>query len=312
MPGGGAKHLAVPGPVPSTGCAPPETYERSRGVGSASPPTRLNPRGVRLTFEALSTRRIGTSGSPIPLRPFAGPWGLPARRRPRPIARPTRLAPVAFASPPRLSLEAACRASSLRASRDAPLLGFPALQHIPDPRVHLHGGSEPSATFRPQGFNPLAGFLPASPPGLVSCRSAPGLRPSGVSSSRSVAASFRRPLTSTTFVPPPEALLPALGISPSVGAIRGLVLEASRPGNPRFRTPCDGRPEAVPLVGFILPGARSPATAPPPIRRPSPHGLPGGHRGCPLFPPRSSGVLDGRGTRSAPGVERPLRGSSPL
>jgi hypothetical protein len=195
MPGGGVERLATPDTVPSTGCAPPETYGRSRGAGPASPPTRLNPRGVRLTFEARSTRRIGVSGSPIPLRPFAGPWGLPPRRRPRPITRPTRLAPVAFASPPRLSLEAACRASTLRPSHSAPLLGFLALQHMPDPRVHLHGGSDPSATFRPQGFDPLAGFLPASPPGPVSCRSAPGLRPSGVLSSGSVGASHeaRRP-----------------------------------------------------------------------------------------------------------------------
>ena len=189
MPGGGVERLATPDAAPSTGCAPPETYERSRGAGPASPPTRLNPRGVQLTFEAPSTRRIGASGSPIPLRPFAGPWGLPPRRRPRPIVRPTRLAPVAFASPPRLSLEAACRASSLRSSRSAPLLGFPALQHMPGPRVHLHGGSEPSATFRPQGFYPLAGFLPASPPGPVSCRSAPGLCPSGALSSGSVGSS---------------------------------------------------------------------------------------------------------------------------
>jgi hypothetical protein len=162
---------------------------RSRGAGPALPPIRRNPRGVRLTFEAPSKRRTGVSGSPIPLRPFAGPWGLPPPRRPRPIARPTRLASLAFASPPRLSLEAACRASSFRAPRDAPLLGFPALQHMPDPRVHLRGGSEFPATFRPQGFDPLAGFLPASPPGPVSCRSAPGLRPSGVSSSGTVGAS---------------------------------------------------------------------------------------------------------------------------
>jgi hypothetical protein len=149
----GAKRLATPGTISSTGCSPAETYEQPRGVEPASPPTRPSPRGVGLTYGAHSPRRIAPSGFAIPLRPFAGPWGLPPQRRPRPIARPTRLTPRAFAPPPGFSLEATCRAAPFRAPRDAPLLGFPALRHMPDPRVHSRGGSTPryvpATRFRP-------------------------------------------------------------------------------------------------------------------------------------------------------------------
>jgi hypothetical protein len=64
--------------------APSETHEAtSRGRGAVAV-AAAGPRGVELTFGALSTRRIGLSGCPIPLRPLAGPWGFPSNRRPRP------------------------------------------------------------------------------------------------------------------------------------------------------------------------------------------------------------------------------------
>jgi hypothetical protein len=68
----------------STGCFPfRDVSATSRGrAGVTVDPG--NPRGVGLTFGVPSMRRIGVSGSPIPLRPLAGPWGLPPHRRPRP------------------------------------------------------------------------------------------------------------------------------------------------------------------------------------------------------------------------------------
>ena len=261
MPGGGAGRLATPDAAASTG-APSRDVRAISGAGPASPPTRLNPRGVQLTFEHP---RHDVSEHPVLRSPstFAGPWGFPPRRRPRPIARPTRLAPVAFASPPRLSLEAACRASSLRSSRSAPLLGFPALQHMPDPRVHLHGGSEPSATSRPQGFDPLAGFLPASPPGPISCRSAPGLRPSGVLSSGPVGTSHEVRHPHDVGCPPAVHFTAAWG-----GRNRPRTPQARPRGFPYPESGTPDRllsltPESAPLLGFLLPEASVPPVAPP-------------------------------------------------
>ncbi len=122
------------------GVLPFRDYWQPRGVEPTSPSTRPSPRGVRLTFEAHSARRIDVSGSPIPLRPLAGPWGLPSCRRPRSIARPTRLAPVAFAPPPGFSLEAARRAS--RPSRVQGRSAQRASLGVPCPSAH-HGLAGP-------------------------------------------------------------------------------------------------------------------------------------------------------------------------
>jgi hypothetical protein len=158
-----SERLAAPGAASSTGCSPSETYtaiSRCRS-GVAAEPTQPSWSQADLRSSLDATYR--TIRFPIPLRPIAGPWGLPSRRRPRPIARPTRLAPVAFAPPPRLSLEAACRASSSRAPRDAPLLGFPALQHMPDPRVHLRGKIRTPRYVPASGFRPPRRLPPREP-----------------------------------------------------------------------------------------------------------------------------------------------------
>jgi hypothetical protein len=262
---------------------------RSRGAGPALPPIRRNPRGVRLTFEAPSKRRTGVSGSPIPLRPFAGPWGLPPPRRPRPIARPTRLASLAFASPPRLSLEAACRASSLRAPRDAPLLGFPALQHMPDPRVHLRGKLRPPRYVPASGFRPSRRLPPREP-------SRPCFMPerSWASPFRGFLLRDRRCLSRGPS--PPRRWLPA-GCTLRGGKER--TESAARSASPSPGLPVPGvrmprpavrqSPESAPLLGFILPEACDPPAAPP---------RPGGH---PPLGFRTTFELAPRGRPGPPG-----------
>jgi hypothetical protein len=153
----------------------------------AADPT--DPRGVRLTFGALSTRRIGSSGS----RSLCGL--LQAHEVFRRAAGLGRLLDLLACLPwpsPLLQgfhsrLPAALRPFGRRATRLSwGFMPFSASQT----RGSTTTGFPHPATFRPQGFYPLAGFLPASPPGLISCRSAPGLRPSGTCSSGSVGTSY--------------------------------------------------------------------------------------------------------------------------
>jgi hypothetical protein len=236
------------------------TTSRCRARVAADP---TDPRGVGLTFGAHSVRRIGSSGFPIPLRPFAGPWGFPPYRRPRPIARPTRLAPRAFAPPPGFSLEAACRASSFRAPRDAPLLGFRALQRMPDSRVHSPRGFQPPlrSGLRVSTLSPACSprALPALfHAGALLGFALQGLAPPGPS------APLTRPVTPTTLAARrlrtsrrPE--------SRQIGrATRQPVLGASRTRSPNRPTGCSpGAKRPAPLLGFILPEALPPPAAPP-------------------------------------------------
>lgn len=223
-------------------------------------------------------RSIGSSGFPIPLRPFAGPWGLPPQRRPRPIARPTRLTPRAFAPPPGFSLEVACHATPFRAPRDAPLLGFPALRHI-QTRGSTRAGLPHPATFRPRGFDLLAGLLPASPPGPVSCRSAHGLHPSGVCSSGSVGASPEAPSPSRRWLP--AGCAPRGGPGRTVSARDPQARPQGFPSPesaPRSRLFARRRWGTIPSWASILPGASSalaapPRSAAPPLGFPTAYGL---------------------------------------
>jgi hypothetical protein len=307
----GAERLATPGTIPSTGCSPTETYEQPRGVEPASPPTRSSPRGVGLTFGAHSLRRIALFGFAIPLRPFAGPWGLPPQRRPRPIARPTRLTPRAFAPPPGFSLEVACRATPFRASRSAPLLGFPALRHMPDPRVHSRGGSMPRYVPASR-FRPPRRLTPREPSRPCFMPERPWALPS-----RGLLLQVRRRLSRG-----PATLT-------TLAARR---LRTSR----RSRSHRLGARPASPSSGLPVPGVRSPQ----PAVRPTPLGndpLLGFHPPWGLFrlPPRRPDQrlppwtsrrpsdlrpaaapalrgLHGERPSSTPRAEQPLRGSLPI
>jgi len=131
-----------------------------------------------LTFGVLLTRRIGFVGlRRPPLRPFSGPWGLPPRHRSRPSIQPTDLTPVALTSPsgfhPRLP--AAPDSFECHARHASPGVRSPFSTY--QARGSTTTGFPHPATFRPQGLNPLDGFLPANPPDHISDRSAHGLLP---------------------------------------------------------------------------------------------------------------------------------------
>jgi hypothetical protein len=249
------------------------------------------------------------SGSPIPLRPLAGPWGLPSHRRPRSIARPTRLAPVAFAPPPGFSLEAARRAS--RPSRVQGRSAQRASLGVPCPSAH-HGLAGPLIAGLPT--SPLRSVLRVSTlPTVCSPRALPtifqagallgfalqGLAPPGPS------APLTRPVTPATLA---ARRLRTSRRSESrlvVRAARKPVLGASRPRSPNPPAGCS--PDAVglaPLLGFILPEALPPPAAPP---RPGGH-PPLGFRATFGLAPRDR--PDPPGSSTASGLARLLEPSS--
>jgi hypothetical protein len=167
------------------------------------------------------------------------------------------------------------------------------------------------ATFRPQGFHPLDGFLPASPPDRLSGRSAPGLLPSRGLLLPVRRYSFRSPSPPRRW--PPAASATFGGLGRTIGSTtREPVLEASRPGNPHRPAGCypdrNGR-----IPSWASPSLRSSLHR---SRRPDPAAIPpglsNGVRACAPQPPRPSGVFDDQRPGSTPGAERPLRGSSPL
>jgi hypothetical protein len=291
-------------------------YWQPRGVEPTSPSTRPSPRGVRLTFEAHSARRIDVSGSPIPLRPLAGPWGLPSHRRPRSIARPTRLAPVAFAPPPGFSLEAARRAS--RPSRVQGRSAQRASLGVPCPSAH-HGLAGPLIAGLP--ISPLRSALRVSTlPTVCSPRALPTIFQAGALLGFALQG----------FAPPGPSVPLTRPVTPTTLKARQL-RTSWRPGSHRT-----GARPASPSSGLTVPGVRSrrpvvhqyrrdrsppglhPSWGPSasrraaPIWRPSPPGLPDGFRTCVLPPPRPSGVFDDERPSSTPGVEQPLQGSFPI
>jgi hypothetical protein len=210
---------------------------RSRGADPASPPNRLNPRGVRLTFGAHSTRRIGLSGSRSPCGLSQAPGVF---RRAAGLGRlldllaslpwPSPLLQGCHSRPP-----AALRPLGRRATRLS--WGFLPFSTCQTRGSTCAGRSELPATFRPRGFDPLAGFLPASPPGPVSCRSAPGLRPSGVPPP-GPSAPLTRPVTSTTLAARRLYTSRRKGAHGIGRAPRKPVLEASRPRSPDAPAGC--------------------------------------------------------------------------
>jgi hypothetical protein len=168
---------------------------------------------------------------------------------------------------------------------------------VPCPSAHagragpLIAGLPTPATFRPQGFDPLAGLLPARPPGPVSCRSAPGLRPSGACSSR-----VRRHLSRGPS--PPRRWLPA-GCALHGGLNRAS--SVARSASPSSRLPVPGvrthQPAFRPTPLGSLPSWASSSlrlSRCPPRRHRSggdpPHGLPSDLRACAPRSPRPSGV----------------------
>jgi hypothetical protein len=193
----------------------------------------------------------------------------------------------------RVSPEVACRAHSLRSSHSAPLLGFSALQHMPGPRVHLHGVSTPRYV-PPSGFLPSRRLPPREP-------SRPCFRPE-----RSWASPFRgllltgpsaplsRPVTPTTLAArrlrtsrrPGTRLSVARSASPS----SGLPVPGVRSPGRLFA----GVPRALPLLGFSLPEAfRHPPCRPDPAAIPP--GLSSDLRACAPQSPRPPGVLTASG-----------------
>jgi hypothetical protein len=300
----GAERLATPGTIPSTGWSPAETYEQPRGVEPASPPTRSSPRGVGLTFGAYSPWRIALSGFAIPLRPFAGPWGLPPQRRPRPIARPTRLTPGP--SPLLQGFHSRSPAAPRPFERSATRLSWGFLPFgTCQTRGSTHAGVPRPATFRPRGFDLLAGLLPASPPGPVSCRSAHGLCPPGVCSSESVGASPEAPSPSRRWLP--AGCAPRGGPGRTVSARDPQARPQGFPypeSAPRSRLFARRRWGTIPSWAFFLPGASSASRRAAPIGG-SLHELPDGLRTCALQPPRLSEVF------TASGLARLREPSSP-
>jgi hypothetical protein len=172
-------------------------------------------------------------------------------------------------------------------------------------------GLPPPATFRPQGFDPLDGLLPANPPDRVSGRSAPGLPPFRGFLLQTRRRSFRSPS-------PPRRWPPAAGSDAgdqdrTVGcAIREPVHEASRAWNPYLRAGCYASAGTVSPPGLLPPWGSYVADRAAPIPRPSLPGLPGGLRACAPPPPRPSEVFDGHRPCPTPRAGRPLRGSFPL
>jgi hypothetical protein len=127
------------------------------------------------------------------------------------------------------------------------------------------------ATFRPQGFHPLDGFLPASPPDRLSGRSAPGLLPSRGLLLPVRRYSFRSPSPPRRW--PPAASATFGGLGRTIGSTtREPVLEASRPGNPYRSTGCyPDRNGRIPSWAFS--SLRSSLHRP---RRPDPAAIPPG------------------------------------
>ncbi len=284
----------------STGWGPSRDERATSRHRDGVAATATSPRGVRLTFGAPSTLRTGLSGYPAPLRPLAGPWGLPHRRWPRPTSsRPTRLAPLVFAPP---------------AGSDPRLPAAPRF-HQPKTRRASHGVRRPSAHDGIAG--PLArGFQPP-------LRSAPRVSTlSAASSPRTLPVVFHTGalmgFALQGFTPPGPSLPPSEGPTPPRRwAAAGYATTGARAtrsaGDPR------PRPRGFPSREYVPSGAVSRASGGPlpswassslgrsrprprrrRSRRPSPHGLPDGHRAFALDPPRPFGVFDGHGPGSTP------------
>jgi len=203
-----------------------------------------------------------------------------------------------------------CRVAPAGVARSTPLVGFIALQHLPDPRVHLREVSTPRYV-PPSGFPPSRRFTPRKPsrPCFRSERSwafaLQGVSPPGPP------VPLARPVTSSTLAACRRRLPRQSGTLSSScvprARPRGFSSLESSPSRrllPRHR-------RLVPLLGFPslrfsrLPSRRFDL-------RPSPPGLPDGVRARALQPPRPSGVFDDEGPGPTPRAGRPLRGSFPL
>jgi hypothetical protein len=191
-----------------------------------------NPHGVELTFGALSVRRIGVFGSPSPLRPLAGPWGLPSHRRPRPGC-PDLHASLPWPSPllqgfhPRLPVvRPPSRAGARRASpgvRCPSALDGSTGPHARDFQLPLR------STLRVSTLS--AACSPRTLPALFHAGALMGFSPSGGFSSEPVGTPYgARHLHDVGR--PPSAPLQRPGPCPSEATIRKPVHEASRARNP--------------------------------------------------------------------------------
>jgi hypothetical protein len=148
-----------------------------RGAEPASPPTRQpswswadlrsdpdpSYRGIRfLDPPAAFPRPLGSSNGPTASAEF-----------PRPTRLTSGPSPLLQGFHPRSPVSPApCEAGSTRLS-----WGFSPFS-ASRIRGSTHARFPHPASFRPQGFDPLDGFLPANPPDRLSGRSAPGLSPS--------------------------------------------------------------------------------------------------------------------------------------
>jgi hypothetical protein len=98
------------------------------------------------------------------------------------------------------------------------------------------------ATFHPQGFNPLGGFLPANPPDHVSGRSAHGLSPFRGLLLRVRRRSFQSPSPPRRWPPASRRLLRRPGPNRRCST-RWPVLGACRARNPYLHARCYALPE---------------------------------------------------------------------
>jgi hypothetical protein len=115
----------------------------------------------------------GRIACPLPLRPFKVRGVFPDRVASKSLdddASPAGLGP-----PPEYR---AAMAPPQNRSSTGTLLGFRSLRHIQESRLHTGFGSPGSS--RLGVSHPREDVLPANPSGLISCRSAHGIHPSGL------------------------------------------------------------------------------------------------------------------------------------
>jgi hypothetical protein len=240
---------------------------RSRGADPASPPNRLNPRGVRLTFGAHSTRRIGLSGSRSPCGLSQAPGVF---RRAAGLGRlldllaslpwPSPLLQGCHSRPP-----AALRPLGRRATRLS--WGF-----LPFSTCQTRGSTCAGAPISPLRSGPRVSTLsPASSP-----RALPALFHAGALLGFALQGFLLRVRRHLLRGPSPPRRWPPAGCTLRGGKER--TESAAHPASPSSRLLVPGvrmlrpavrqSPKSAPLVGFILPEACDPPAAPP---------RPGGH-----------------------------------
>jgi len=174
--------------------APPESRGNGRSSGVPSPGLRTSPPGVRLPSRVLAEPGSGSSASRSPpaLRALARGSGV----FPGPAYPGLRGAPgplLGFGPPPGFSTDRSGRP----VPGPAPPMGFFRPYDDLTPAGPDHPGFAAPGTFRPQGFDPLAGFLPADAADPKT-GAAPGVHPSGPCSLRP-AALVSEPLPSCRF-----------------------------------------------------------------------------------------------------------------